>query len=162
MSYILEGLKKLEQKRKQEEKPPHLLTFQVDSAEKPARSSMWPYVLVAVLLLNAGVMIWWIGPWQSTERKTPAPQSAARKSVPTVAKTIPVEQKRESKPVSAKEPQQSKAMSRPLATTAGKETKETPLACYERNPGIQTTLRRHNGLSREKQTGNRRTNCETE
>ena len=79
MSYILEGLKKLEQKRKQEEKPPHLLTFQGDSTEKPARPSMWPYVLVAVLLLNAGVMIWWIGPWRSTERKTPAAQSAVAK-----------------------------------------------------------------------------------
>ena len=126
MSYILEGLKKLEQKRKQEEKPPHLLTFQGDSAEKPARSSMWPYVLVAVLLLNAGVMIWWIGSRQSTERKTPAAQSASRKSVPTVAKTIPVEQKRENKPVPAKEPQQSKAMSKPLATTAENRQKTLP------------------------------------
>ncbi len=134
MSYILEGLKKLEQKRQQEEKPPHLLTFQGDSAEKPARSSMWPYVLVAVLLLNAGVMIWWIGPWQSTERKTPAPQSASRKSVPTVTKTIPVEQKRENKPVPAKEPQQSRAMSGPLTTTAGNETKETPLPATKETP----------------------------
>ena len=70
MSYILEGLKKLEQKRQQEEKPPHLLTFQGTSTEKPARKSIWPYLIFAVLLLNAGVFIWWIAPWRSTERNT--------------------------------------------------------------------------------------------
>jgi general secretion pathway protein B len=134
MSYILEGLKKLEQKRQQEEKSPHLLTFQVDSTVKPAKPSMWPYVLVAVLLLNAGVMIWWIGPWQSTERNTPASQPAVRKSVPTVAATTPVEQKRAGKPVPAKGPQQSKAMSGPLTGTAGKGTKETPLPVAKETP----------------------------
>jgi general secretion pathway protein B len=134
MSYILEGLKKLEQKRKQEEKSPHLLTFQGDSTEKPARSSMWPYALVIVLLLNAGVMIWWIAPWRSTDRETPAVQSAARKSAPTVAKTIPVEQKKENKPVPAKEPQQSRAISTPPTVTAGKAIKEAPLPVMKETP----------------------------
>jgi general secretion pathway protein B len=134
MSYILEGLKKLEQKRKQEEKLPHLLTFQGDSIQKPAKPSLWPYLLLAVLLLNAGVFIWWIGPWRSTERNAPAPQSAARKSVPTVATTTPVEQKRESKPAPVKESQQSRAMSGPLSSTAGKETKETPLPAAKETP----------------------------
>ena len=134
MSYILEGLKKLEQKRQQEEKPPHLLTFQGDSPEKPARKSIWPYLIFAVLLLNAGVFIWWIAPWRSTERNTPPSQSAVRKSAPTAVKTIPVEQKRENKPVLAKEPQQPEAVSSPATAIAGKETKETPLPVTKETP----------------------------
>jgi general secretion pathway protein B len=140
MSYILEGLKKLEEKRRQEEKPPHLLTFQGDSTEKPARSSMWPYVLVAVLLLNAGVMIWWIAPWQSTEQKTAVPQSAARKSVPTVAKTIPVEQKKENKPATAKEPQQSKVVSDLHTAITGNIKKETPLPVAKETPAPKPSV----------------------
>jgi general secretion pathway protein B len=140
MSYILEGLKKLEQKRKQEEKSPNLLTFQGDSTEKPARSPMWPYALVAVLLLNAGVIIWWIAPWRSTERKTPVPQSAVRKSVSTVAETVPIEQKRESKPVSAKESQQSRAISGSPTAIERKETSETPLPVTKETPAPRPSV----------------------
>ena len=127
MSYILEGLKKLEQKRQQEEKPPHLLTFQGDSTQKPVKPPMWPYLLFAVLLLNAGVFIWWIGPWRSIERNTPAPQPAMRKNVPTVTATIPVEQKKQIEPPPAKEPQQPKTMNGPMTGTAVKVIKEAPL-----------------------------------
>jgi general secretion pathway protein B len=135
MSYILEGLKKLEQKRQQEEKSPHLLTFQVNSTEKPAKPSLWFYILIAVLLLNAGAIIWGIHPWRSTGPNTPAGQSALRKSVPTVAKTIPVEQKKTTgKPFPAKGPQQSRVVSGPITSIAGKETKETPLPVVKETP----------------------------
>jgi general secretion pathway protein B len=125
MSYILEGLKKLEQKRQQQEKPLHMLTFQGESIQKPTRPSKWPYVLVAVLLLNAGVFIWWIGPWRSSEHSTPAQQPAVRKSEPTVAVAPPVEQKEQSKLTPAKGPQQSSAVTETPTATAVKVTKET-------------------------------------
>lgn len=131
MSYILEGLKKLEQKRQQEEKPPHLLTFQEAGIQKPARKSIWPYLIFAVLLLNAGVFTWWISPWQSTERNAPTPQPAVRKSKPTVLIVPPVEQ---SKPVSAKALQQSKVTSSSTTSTTGKEIKETPLLATKETP----------------------------
>jgi general secretion pathway protein B len=140
MSYILEGLKKLEQKRQQEEKSPHLLTFQVNSTEKPAKPSLWFYILIAVLLLNAGVIIWWIHSWRSTGPNTPMVQSALRKSGPTVAKTIPVEQKKTTgKPVPAKGPQQSKVVSNPTTSIAGKATKEIPLPASKETPAPKQT-----------------------
>ena len=139
MSYILEGLKKLEQKRQQQEKPLNLLTFQGESAQKPARPSRWPYVLVAVLLLNAGVFIWWIGPWRSIERSTAAPQPAMQKSGPTVAVAPPVEQKEQSKPVSIKEPQQSRAATETPTGTAVKVTKDTAPPIAKETPVSKQT-----------------------
>jgi general secretion pathway protein B len=134
MSYILEGLKKLEQKRQQEEKSPHLLTFQGNNPEKSVRKSIWPYLIFAVLLVNAGVFIWWIAPWRSTERNAPLSQPVARKSAPSVAKITPVERKRENKSVPAKVLQQSRAANSPTTNIAGKEIKETPLPAAKENP----------------------------
>jgi len=124
MSYILEGLKKLEEKRRQEEKPPHLLTFQGNSTEKPAKKPIWPYLLVAVLLLNAGIFIWWIGPWRSLKSNSHTPQPVAQKGEPIAAVTTPVEQKKQSEPLPAKEPQQVKVMGSPQTGTAVKVIKE--------------------------------------
>jgi SAM-dependent MidA family methyltransferase len=59
MSYILEALKKLEQKREQEE-PPRLFVFSHDSRSTRRRRLLWPYLLAGVLLLNAVAMIWWV------------------------------------------------------------------------------------------------------
>jgi general secretion pathway protein B len=59
MSYILDALKKLEQKRERDEMP-RLLTFSLDGEEARKRRLVWPYIVTAVLFLNALVMIWWI------------------------------------------------------------------------------------------------------
>ena len=77
MSYILEGLKKLEQKRRKEQDAPGLLTFNEDNSSKPKRPIMWPYLLFIVLLLNAAIIVWWIGPWRSGERSA-LPHSTVR------------------------------------------------------------------------------------
>lgn len=124
MSYILEGLKKLEQKRQQEEKPPQQLSFQGADTQKYARKSIWPYLIFTVLLLNAGVFIWWIGFWRSTERNTPTAQSAVRKNAPT-AVTLPVIQKGVDKPVPTKELHKPKSLSSPAINIPEKETKKT-------------------------------------
>jgi general secretion pathway protein B len=131
MSYILEGLKKLEQKRQQEEKPSHLLSFQGAGTEKPARKSIWSYLIFVVLLLNVVVFIWWIGPWRSNERNTSTPQPVMQKSKPAVAAAPPVKQ---IKPVPAKELQQSKVVSSPATSIAGKEIKEAPLPAVKETP----------------------------
>lgn len=124
MSYILEGLKKLEQKRRQEEKPPHLLTFQGNNTEKPAKKPIWPYLLVAVLLLNAGIFIWWLGPWRSVKSNDHTPQPVAEKGESIAAVTTPAEQKKQSEPLPPKDPQQVKVMSSPQAGTAVRVIKE--------------------------------------
>jgi general secretion pathway protein B len=129
MSYILEGLKKLEEKRKQEEKLPHSLafTFQTDNAVKPPRSSIWSYLLVALLLLNAGVIIWWIAPWRSHESSIPAVRGSLQKTVPAESSSSAVEQKNRIRPDPAGKPTPKKITDVPPLNTSGKETKNMPL-----------------------------------
>ncbi len=69
MSYILEALKKLEQKREQEEslKGP---SFSHEPARKRTGRLIWPYPVAAAVLLNAGVVAWLVS---RTEVKAPPP-----------------------------------------------------------------------------------------
>ena len=65
MSYILEALKKLEQKREQEDpcKPPAFSEEHRRAADR--RRPLWPYIILAALLLNAVIIFWWMAPWQT-------------------------------------------------------------------------------------------------
>jgi len=60
MSYILDALKKSEKER-QRGALPDMLTVQDIVAEKPSKRVPWVYLLAAALLLNAGVLVWWLG-----------------------------------------------------------------------------------------------------
>jgi len=60
MSYILDALKKSEKER-QRGALPDMLTVQDIVAEKPAKRLHWFYLLAAVLLLNIGALVWWLG-----------------------------------------------------------------------------------------------------
>lgn len=64
MSFILDALKKLEQKR-QQSSVPDLLTVHEPTPQEPKSRSMWPYLLMVALLLNAGILLLWLHPWQS-------------------------------------------------------------------------------------------------
>lgn len=77
MSYILDALKKSEEERQRGEIP-GLQTVQTNPVSKPHRRSYWPYVLMTVLLLNAGSVLWWLRPWQSDKgfHAVPAAPSA--------------------------------------------------------------------------------------
>lgn len=60
MSFILDALKKSEKKRETAEVP-NLHTVHGEGSPPPRkRRSLWPYLLIAVLLLNAGVLIWYV------------------------------------------------------------------------------------------------------
>ncbi len=59
MSYILEALKKLEQKREQEEAP-RLFIFSRGSPVERRKLSLWPYLLAVALLVNGLAMTWWV------------------------------------------------------------------------------------------------------
>jgi general secretion pathway protein B len=65
MSFILEALKKSEKKHEEMEVP-NLHTVHGSARPVPGKRPMWPYLLVAGLLLNAGVLLWVLAPW--TER----------------------------------------------------------------------------------------------
>jgi general secretion pathway protein B len=66
VSYILEALKKLEQKRRREEGT-HLLSDQQPAARPRKRRPLWLYLLSLALLLNAGLLLWWLRPWQQPQ-----------------------------------------------------------------------------------------------
>ena len=66
MSFILDALRKLEHKR-QRSSVPNLLTVHDFTPEKPKKRSVRLYPLIAVLLLNAGMLLIWLRPWQSAD-----------------------------------------------------------------------------------------------
>lgn len=68
MSYILDALKKSEKER-QRGSLPDMLTVQDIVAEKPGKRLFWAYLLAAILLLNAGVFVWWQGVFHTKEAK---------------------------------------------------------------------------------------------
>jgi general secretion pathway protein B len=69
MSYILDALKKLEQRQEQEEQP-KLPLFSREPEPGPKKRSWWPYLVAGALLVNAAVMVWWIAPRQGEKGRT--------------------------------------------------------------------------------------------
>ncbi len=67
MSYILEALKKAEQKS-EKGGIPSLLSHPRATDRKSGR--MWFYPLIAALFLNAGMIFWWVHPWWPNEPQT--------------------------------------------------------------------------------------------
>jgi general secretion pathway protein B len=96
VSYILEALKKLEQKR-QQEGIPNLLTFQGDATKVRQKRSLWPYITLGVVLLN-GIMVllfFWIAPWKHAGQPLPSQPKVARESIAPQPATTPPEKKEE-------------------------------------------------------------------
>jgi hypothetical protein len=62
MSYILDALKKLEKERRRGNVPDILTTQEFPEKGKKKRI-IWPYLTVIALLLNAGLLIWWMS-WE--------------------------------------------------------------------------------------------------
>jgi general secretion pathway protein B len=76
MSYILDALKKLEQRQEQAERAKVPL-FSREPEPGPKKRSLWPYLITGALLVNAAVMVWWIAPRHGEKGRT-SPQAAAR------------------------------------------------------------------------------------
>ena len=64
MSFILDALKKLEQKQ-QQGSIPDLMTVHDREPDKPKKRALLPYLVLAALLLNAALFIIWLSPWES-------------------------------------------------------------------------------------------------
>jgi general secretion pathway protein B len=77
MSYILDALKKSEKER-QRGTAPDVLTSQDVITEEPRKRRLLPYLIFGALILNAGLLVWWLG-WnpkkpQMVSQSTAAPQ----------------------------------------------------------------------------------------
>lgn len=66
MSFILDALKKLEHKRRQESVP-DLTTNHSPEPRKSGKHSVIPYIVAAALILNAGILLTWLHPWDKKE-----------------------------------------------------------------------------------------------
>ena len=88
MSYILDALKKSDQQRRRGVAPT-LLAPQLTTAVSERRLSKF-HVLLAALLITAGIVIGALRPWQSEQpASTQAPATVAQAARPPVAMTLP-------------------------------------------------------------------------
>lgn len=77
MSYILDALKKSEKERRNKTAP-DILSVQ-EAVENPShRRSLWPYLLLAALFLNAGILAWWLA-YSHPKKLPPLVESRAAK-----------------------------------------------------------------------------------
>lgn len=94
MSFILDALKKLEEKR-QRGSVPDLMTIHVPVPHEMKKRLIWPYLILGALILNAALLLVWLHPWKQSSspavNKYVAPQSTAadKKSPPQSAVQIP-------------------------------------------------------------------------
>lgn len=72
MSYILDALRKAEKDRRRGSAP-DIMTVQDTAEEKPKKRRLSAYLLVAALILNAGVFLWMLRPWQVKEKNAVSP-----------------------------------------------------------------------------------------
>ena len=82
MSYLLEALKRLEEKR-QGERVSDLLTVPAEVRREPKTRLLWLYVLSAALLANAGVALWWMAPWRTAIRPVSSQPSTGHREAGT-------------------------------------------------------------------------------
>lgn len=83
MSYILDALKKAEKERRRNVAS-ELLTGSDAVSREPVKRSMWPYLLLVVLLINAGLFLWLFGPWNSKRPVPVAPQAERDRAASSV------------------------------------------------------------------------------
>lgn len=86
MSFILDALQKLEEKR-HNESAPDLMTNHRDGHREPGKRPILTYLIVAVLLLNAVVLAVWLRPQQEESNSFIA--QAAKENIKTPAPAVP-------------------------------------------------------------------------
>ncbi|HUO76298.1 MAG TPA: general secretion pathway protein GspB [Thermodesulfovibrionales bacterium] len=92
MSYILDALKKSEEERKRGTVP-DLLAVQDTRMQEQGKPHMWPYLLLVALVLNAGIFLWWLTPWQGTKQNVTAYSTTKQNPLPE--KTIISEERKQ-------------------------------------------------------------------
>jgi len=111
MSYILDSLKKSEQQRRQGELP-NLQSEHPGSAPPPRRKRpVWPWLVVLALLINAGLLAWWI------LRDTPADTPQAAMQPPPLAQPAPSVERLPAE-TTTQPPQQQELLSPPIPIPA--------------------------------------------
>lgn len=125
MSYIFEALKKLEQKR-QRERTSRLLMVTGEAAPEPKRWPFWPFpVLAALLLLNAGVMFWWVHTRVPERQVAVTKPPATREDLSRAVSTTRQEAGEQSRPAGLKEPPPPNSANRSMTSVAEQKAPHT-------------------------------------
>jgi general secretion pathway protein B len=133
MSYILEALKKAEQKT-QQEGAPKLLSFPDENVPERGKRPLWPYLVLAALLLNAGVLFFLIGPWRSQDRQAVVQVPVVDPQVTVARVEAPAAESVQNRPSAAKEIPQARGVSKPRALAVGEDGPDAPPAATEKRP----------------------------
>jgi general secretion pathway protein B len=83
VSYILDALKKAEDERRRGIAPDITTVQDTASVQGSSVRSVWTYLMLAVLLLNAGVLVWWLGPWNMKRTGKAVPRTEAGRTFAT-------------------------------------------------------------------------------
>ncbi|MBI4849865.1 MAG: general secretion pathway protein GspB [Nitrospirae bacterium] len=86
MSFILDALKKIEQKR-QRGSVPDLMTVHIPAPEEQRKRPVWQYLVLAALVLNAGILAVWLLPRNTGNQNTPAKTAVEQQHETTAAET---------------------------------------------------------------------------
>ncbi len=91
MSFILDALKKSDNSREQAKIPNLQTMHDPPPLKKASGRAIWPYLLAAALVVNAGVLAWWLGSWGESEvaaERQPAVVTAERSAPVPVARSL--------------------------------------------------------------------------
>lgn len=134
MSFILDALKKTEREREGGTIPSINSQPPGEPPQRPGKPG-WRYLIIVVLLLNAGVLLWWLKPWQAEQEglQSAVKAEADKKQLPAqtavaVANSGPENSVEPSNPTSSSIPPAAlRTVIAPGAVTKkhGQETKET-------------------------------------
>lgn len=160
MSYILDALKKSEEER-QRGAVPDLSTVHTPSGSKTKRRTVWLYALSAGLVLNAGVLVWWLSvrqpvgqePHIATQTVPPAtPAPPLRKDETPPADSPPAQSVATSRSV----PVQEKAPPNAAATSGGAAVPTAqPAQTSPQQKKVEATADQKRGAKVPKDTGTR-------
>ncbi len=87
MSYILDALKKAEKDRRRRAEEEPAAVRDARPAEKTVGRKIWTYLLLGALLMNAGLLVWWLG-YRNAERSARSVQSPEREKVITATEKV--------------------------------------------------------------------------
>jgi general secretion pathway protein B len=124
MSYILDALRKIEQKRDRDD-PLRKATFSGELPPEPKKRALWPYVLLTLLLLNAVVITFLVSSPKTDKGSTSAVARAPVPSQPAIVTTTEDGGAIREKWRDQKEALPRKDVVPPSAQTAEKENKES-------------------------------------
>lgn len=136
MSYILEALKRAEQKS-EEIGVPKLLSHAGVTEHK--RRPLWPYPLIAALFLNAGLIIWWLRPWWPEERQIIMQAPAVHPYIPAAPAEPPAKTRAEDSSSDMKQVPKETIVSKPQARAIRKEGREAPLNAAGKSAAASST-----------------------